>query len=53
MSTVVTDAGIVVWKFRVMDFGPLTVGIDSHGGSVCHDVQTEAKRRPEGILAGL
>jgi L(+)-tartrate dehydratase beta subunit len=42
-----------LWKFRVKDFGPLTVGIDSHGGSVYHDVQTEAKRRLEGILAGL
>jgi L(+)-tartrate dehydratase beta subunit len=42
-----------LWKFRVKDFGPLTVGIDSHGGSVYHDVQTEAKRRLEGILASL
>jgi L(+)-tartrate dehydratase beta subunit len=42
-----------LWKFRVKDFGPLTVGIDSHGGSVYHDVQTEANRRLEGILAGL
>ena len=42
-----------LWKFRVKDFGPLTVGIDSHGGSVYHDVQTEANKRLEGILAGL
>jgi L(+)-tartrate dehydratase beta subunit len=42
-----------LWKFRVKDFGPLTVGIDAHGASVYHDVQTEAKRRLEGILAGL
>jgi L(+)-tartrate dehydratase beta subunit len=42
-----------LWKFRVKDFGPLTVGIDSHGGSVYHDVQTEATKRLEGILASL
>jgi L(+)-tartrate dehydratase beta subunit len=42
-----------LWKFRVKDFGPLTVGIDSHGGSVYHDVQTEATRRLEKIVAGL
>jgi tartrate dehydratase beta subunit/fumarate hydratase class I family protein len=34
----------------VKDFGPLTVGIDSHGNSVYHDVQTEAHKRLEGIL---
>ena len=39
-----------LWKFRVKDFGPLTVGIDSHGNSVYHDVQTEAHKRLEGIL---
>ena len=42
-----------LWKFRVKDFGPLTVGIDSHGGSVYHDVQTEATKRLEKIVAGL
>ena len=42
-----------LWKFRVKDFGPLWVGIDSHGNSMYHDVQTEATKRLEGILAGL
>jgi len=42
-----------LWKFRVKDFGPLTVGIDAHGNSLYHDVQTEAKRRLEGILERL
>src|SRR5919197_789727 len=28
-----------LWKFRVKDFGPLTVGIDAHGNSLYHDVQ--------------
>ena len=42
-----------LWKFRVKDFGPLTVGIDAHGNSLSHDVQAEAKRRLEGILERL
>lgn len=42
-----------LWKFRVKDFGPLTVGIDSHGGSVYHDVQAEAKKRLEDLYARL
>jgi L(+)-tartrate dehydratase beta subunit len=42
-----------LWKFRVRDFGPLTVGIDSHGSSVYHDVQEEAKKRLEELYARL
>ncbi|HEX4521039.1 MAG TPA: FumA C-terminus/TtdB family hydratase beta subunit [Gaiellaceae bacterium] len=40
-----------LWKFRVKDFGPLTVGIDAHGNSLYHDVQTTAHRKLEEILA--
>ena len=36
-----------LWKFRVKEFGPLTVAIDSHGSSLYHDVQEQAKRRLE------
>jgi L(+)-tartrate dehydratase beta subunit len=39
-----------LWRFRVKDFGPLTVGIDAHGNSVYRDVQAEARKRLEGIL---
>ena len=42
-----------LWKFRVKDFGPLTVGIDSHGTSLYHDVQEEAKKRLEELYARL
>src|SRR5918998_2203529 len=42
-----------LWKFRVRDFGPLTVAIDSHGTSLYHDVQAEAQRRLEGLYARL
>ncbi len=42
-----------LWKFRVRDFGPLTVAIDSHGASIYHDVQEAAKKRLEEIYARL
>ena len=42
-----------LWKFRVKDFGPLTVGIDAHGGSLYRDVQAEAFKRLEDIYARL
>src|SRR6058998_3858159 len=42
-----------LWKFRVRDFGPLTVGIDSHGNSLFHDVQERAKARLEELNARL
>jgi L(+)-tartrate dehydratase beta subunit len=42
-----------LWRFRVKDFGPLWVGIDSHGNSLFHDVNEEANKRLEKILAGL
>jgi L(+)-tartrate dehydratase beta subunit len=40
-----------LWKFRVKDFGPLTVGIDAHGNSLYHDVQTRAQARLEELIA--
>ena len=40
-----------LWKFRVKDFGPLTVGIDAHGGSLYHDVQSRAFEKLEEIYA--
>ncbi|HEX5467570.1 MAG TPA: FumA C-terminus/TtdB family hydratase beta subunit [Gaiellaceae bacterium] len=42
-----------LWKFRVKDFGPLTVGIDAHGTSLFHDVQEAAKKRLEDLYAKL
>jgi L(+)-tartrate dehydratase beta subunit len=42
-----------LWKFRVKDFGPLTVAIDSHGNSLYRDVQAEAKKRLEDLYARL
>jgi L(+)-tartrate dehydratase beta subunit len=40
-----------LWKFRVKDFGPLTVGIDAHGNSLYRDVQTRAKAKLEELIA--
>ena len=42
-----------LWKFRVKDFGPLTVGIDSHGNSLFHDVQERATKKLEELNARL
>jgi L(+)-tartrate dehydratase beta subunit len=42
-----------LWKFRVKDFGPLTVGIDSHGNSLFHDVQERARQKLEELYARL
>jgi L(+)-tartrate dehydratase beta subunit len=42
-----------LWKFRVKDFGPLWVGIDSHRNSLFHDVQEDAKKRLEDLVARL
>src|SRR5881409_1976886 len=42
-----------LWRFRVRDFGPLWVGIDSHGNSLFHDVQEEAHKKLEELNARL
>ena len=42
-----------LWKFRVRDFGPLTVGIDAHGNSLYRDVQTAATKKLEELYARL
>ncbi|HEY1106574.1 MAG TPA: FumA C-terminus/TtdB family hydratase beta subunit [Agromyces sp.] len=42
-----------LWTFRVRDFGPLTVGIDAHGNSLYHDVQTRATKKLEELYARL
>jgi L(+)-tartrate dehydratase beta subunit len=42
-----------LWKFRVKDFGPLTVGIDAHGNSLYRDVQAAARKKLEELYARL
>ena len=42
-----------LWKFRVKDFGPLTVGIDAHGSSLYRDVQAAARKKLEELYERL
>ena len=42
-----------LWQFRIRDFGPLLVAMDSHGGSLYRDVQAEAASRRAKVLASL
>ena len=42
-----------LWKFRIRDFGPLLVAMDSVGGSLYSVVQADALARRAQVLAGL
>lgn len=42
-----------LWKFRIRDFGPLLVAMDSHGDSLYGVVNRDARARRAGVLAGL
>ncbi|MBL8385906.1 MAG: fumarate hydratase C-terminal domain-containing protein [Burkholderiales bacterium] len=42
-----------LWQFRIRGFGPLLVGMDSHGGSLYERVQDAVAARRAGVLAGL
>jgi len=42
-----------LWKFRVTGFGPLLVGMDSHGGSLYRDVATASRAKRDEVLAAL
>ena len=42
-----------LWQFRIRDFGPLLVAMDSVGGSLYSVVQDDAQARRAAVLAGL
>jgi len=42
-----------LYKFRVKDFGPLTVAMDSHGRHLYEEVKEETRRRLPGIYRRL
>ncbi|HEY1461241.1 MAG TPA: fumarate hydratase C-terminal domain-containing protein [Casimicrobiaceae bacterium] len=42
-----------LWRFRIRDFGPLTVAMDSHGGSLYAAVDASARSRRADALAAL
>ena len=42
-----------LWKFRIRDFGPLLVAMDSHGDSLYSVVNRDSQARRAEVLAGL
>ena len=42
-----------LWKFRIRDFGPLLVAMDSHGGSLYDEVKGNVVSRREQVLESL
>ena len=42
-----------LWKFRIRNFGPLLVGMDSHGGSLYDKVRIDAQAKRAQVLAAL
>lgn len=42
-----------LWKFRIENFGPLLVAMDSHGGSLYNEVNKDMQSRRAEVLAKL
>jgi L(+)-tartrate dehydratase beta subunit len=42
-----------LWKFRIENFGPLLVAMDSHGGSLYNTVNHDTQARRASVLASL
>jgi L(+)-tartrate dehydratase beta subunit len=42
-----------IWQFRFLGLGPLTVGIDTHGGNLQLEVQRQAQERTAALLQKL
>src|SRR5205823_9660985 len=42
-----------LWKFRIRNFGPLLVAMDSHGGSLYNEVKRTAQERRAAALRRL
>ena len=42
-----------LWRFKIKDFGPLLVGMDSHGGSIYQEVKADVARNKELVLKSL
>lgn len=42
-----------LWKFRIRNFGPLLVAMDSHGGSLFSVVREDAQAKRAQVLTGL
>ena len=42
-----------LWRFKIRDFGPLLVGMDSHGGSLYANVRDDVASRRAAVLASI
>jgi L(+)-tartrate dehydratase beta subunit len=42
-----------LWKFRIHNFGPLLVAMDSHGGSLYTEIKADVADRRAAVLASL
>jgi L(+)-tartrate dehydratase beta subunit len=42
-----------LWRFKIRDFGPLLVAMDSHGGSIYQEVKGEVARNKVDVLKSL
>ena len=42
-----------LWRYRIHDFGPLRVAMDSHGGSIYATVDADARAKRAAALASL
>ena len=42
-----------LWKFRIKGFGPLLVGMDSHGGSLYDKIRADTQARRAQVLASI
>jgi L(+)-tartrate dehydratase beta subunit len=42
-----------LWRFKIKDFGPLLVAMDSHGGSIYQTVKSDVLSKKEAVLKSL
>ena len=42
-----------LWRFKILDFGPLLVAMDSHGGSIYQEVKSDVARNKVDVLKSL
>ena len=42
-----------LWRFKINNFGPLLVAMDSHGGSIYQEVKVDVAQKKEQVLKSL
>jgi L(+)-tartrate dehydratase beta subunit len=42
-----------LWRFKIRDFGPLLVAMDSHGGSIYQEVKSDVAKNKVDVLKSL